>query len=196
VKSYDELREIGENTNNPLLMWQVFISQLNALFWMREYLAVVSLAQKYPPPKHKRALAIMRSFYEGIASLSLARDTRQEKYRHVGEEAVKTVAKFELKSEWNFENKSKLLQAELHYLNGNIGCAGEAYVASIKSAQIHKFLHEEALAYELYGIFCVENKMIDEGINQLSMALDKYKLWGALKKCDDLQIFIDIVSST
>mgnify|MGYP000252059187 CR=1 FL=1 len=33
------------------------------------------------------------------------------------------------------------------------------YNASIKSAREHKFIHEEALAYELYGIFYVNSGM-------------------------------------
>eukprot|EP00581_Thalassiosira_minuscula_P030220 CAMPEP_0183766210 /NCGR_PEP_ID=MMETSP0739-20130205/11423_1 /TAXON_ID=385413 /ORGANISM="Thalassiosira miniscula, Strain CCMP1093" /LENGTH=104 /DNA_ID=CAMNT_0026004973 /DNA_START=138 /DNA_END=449 /DNA_ORIENTATION=+ len=103
------------------------------------------------------------------------------------------MAKFESHSEWNFGNKSKLLHAELHYLNGKMECADDAYIASIMLAQRHKFLHEEALAYELYGLFCVENQMVDKGVRQLLKAHDKYKEWGALKKCDDLQNLIDLI---
>lgn len=59
--------------------------------------------------------------------------------------------------------KSQLLSAELHYLNGDLGAAEIAYKKSIASAHSHKFLHEEALAYELYGVFLIENKFIDRG---------------------------------
>ncbi|KAL7538263.1 hypothetical protein ACHAXR_008846 [Thalassiosira sp. AJA248-18] len=97
------------------------------------------------------------------------------------------MAKWELNNPWNFENKSILLKAELLYLDGQLESAKDAYMASIKSARDHKFIHEEALAHELYGIFCIENRMVDEGFENLHIAVDKYKTWGAMKKADDLQ---------
>lgn len=67
---------------------------------------------------------------------------------------------------------------------------------SIKSAHEHKFIHDEALGYELYGIFCIENHRVDKGVNLLRTALSKYMQWGARKKAEDLQEFIDIVHLT
>ncbi|KAL7530281.1 hypothetical protein ACHAXR_003401 [Thalassiosira sp. AJA248-18] len=96
-----------------------------------------------------------------------------------------------LVNQWNFLNKSQLLKAELHYLNRDFKSAEDAYKASIKSAREHKLIHEEALANELYGIFCIENMKVDKGIEQLHIAVGKYKQWGANKKADKLQLFID-----
>ncbi|KAL7530190.1 hypothetical protein ACHAXR_003358 [Thalassiosira sp. AJA248-18] len=105
------------------------------------------------------------------------------------------MSKWESNNPWNFENMSKLLKAELHYLDGQLESAEDAYKASIKSARDHKFIHEEALAHELYGIFCIETRLIDKGFEHLRIAVDKYKTWGAMKKADDLQHFIDVVDS-
>jgi len=85
-------------------------------------------------------------------------------------------------SSWNFENKQLLLQAELHYLNGGHRLAVLAYERSIVSAREHKFINEEALAHELFGMYLVENKMIERGIEQLQCAYNKYMQWGAFKK--------------
>lgn len=87
-------------------------------------------------------------------------------------------------STWNFENKFSLLQAELHYLNGRHEMAELLYQAAIASAHDHRFFHEEALASELYGIYLVENKHIEKGLEQLQNAMDKYTQWGATKKSD------------
>lgn len=139
-----------------------------------------------------KALAeVFRVFCEGIASFSLARHTCQVKQRIMGEKSLKKMLKWEKISIWNWGNMAKLLQAEFHYLNGDLQLADVAYRASIVSAREHKYIHFEALAYELYGIFCLENQMREEGHNQLKMALKKYKQWGALKKVSDLQIFMD-----
>ena len=99
--------------------------------------------------------------------------------------------KMETVSKWNFGNKSELLRAEHYYTNGQKEIAEIAYKASIKSAYLHRFIHEEALAHEMYGIFCIENHIAAKGFKQLHIALDKYKEWGATKKADNLQLFID-----
>ena len=193
VKSHGELRKIGERTNNPLLLWQCFMSQLCIYFWMGDYASAVNLSERHPSSQMKRVLEVIRCFYDGIAYLRLARDTHQQKYKLAGEERVEKLAKFESLSTWNFENKRALMQAELHYLNGNINAAEEAYKASIVSSHKHKWRNEEALAYELYGMFCIENKLIPKGTQQLQTAIIKYREWGAVKKANDLQFFVDCI---
>jgi len=193
VKSFGELDRIAEETNNALLSWQSFYCQLIVLFWMRQFIDLVELSQKYGPLQGKRLAEVYRDFYEGIAHLSLACDTRQPKWRSLGEEAVTKVLQLENLSKWNHENKSKLLQAELHYVDGDLESAETNYKAAIRSAREHKFESEEALAHELYGIFCVENKMVDEGIKQLLTAVDLYKEWGGMGKANEVQLYVDHV---
>jgi len=86
-----------------------------------------------------------------------------------------------------------LLQAECHYLNGDMQSADVAYRGSIRSAKEHQFLHYEALGCELYGIFKVENAMLDDGVEQLQLALKKYEEWGARRKVKDLQHFMRVI---
>ena len=176
---------------------------MSNLFWSRDFLAVAELSEKYsethdPALQHQRVLHVLRVFYEGIVYLNLARGPgdAKKKWREMGEKAVATVAGYATSmSKWNFENKSLLLQAELHYLNGDLDPAAAMYEASIKSARDHKFVHEEALAYELHGRFCVENQMAEKGSNQLSVAVSKYNEWGATKKANDLQLYLDAINS-
>jgi len=199
IKSYDELDEIGEHTSSYTLVWQTFMCRVSYHFWMREYLDVATLSQKYSE-KHsssdqKRILGIFRVFLEGISYLSLARDTKQAKWRSMGEDAVVKMSQLESMSTWNYKNKATLLQAELLYLNGDIGLAEVAYKVSIKSAHEHKLIHEEALAYELYGMCCVENHWVVRGLENLQLALKTYEQWGARNKVDELQLFIDTLSS-
>ena len=196
VMSYDDLNQIGEAKRINLLLYQNFFNEMSCYFWMRDYIKVGQLTTKHTPTGQKRILEIMRTFFEGIASLTLARHTQQPNWRKTGEEALETMLKWERISKWNFQNMAKLLEAELCYLNGDIDSADVAYKASIVSAHEHRFLHYEALAYELHGIFCMENQMADRGLVQLQMALDKYKQWGAMRKVTDLQMFIDLVDPT
>mmetsp|Transcript_34289 Transcript_34289/g.60271 ORF Transcript_34289/g.60271 Transcript_34289/m.60271 type:complete len:229 (+) Transcript_34289:1744-2430(+) len=194
VKSYAELNQIGERKKLLALLYQNFFNQMSCYFWMGDYIKVVELSKKHKPTGQKRILEVMRTFFEGIASLTLARHTHQPNWRKTGEEALEKMIEWEKISKWNFEMRAKLLQAELHYLNGDLKSADVAYKASIVSAREHKFTHYEALTCELYGIFCVENRMVDEGAKQLQMALDKYKQWGAMKKVEELQLQMDTVN--
>ena len=191
VKTYDELEAIGKESNNDHLGMHLLLGKLYESFYYREYNEIMELCEMYPSPDHKRVLNTLRCLFEGVAALNLARQQPNEsKYRTVGEQAVRDMAKFEQNCRWNFENKSLLLQAELHYLNKDYKAAEAAYVASIKSGKDHKFIHEEAMAHELFGIYYLENDRPDEGRNQLNTALDRYKQWGAVKKAADLEHFI------
>ena len=93
-------------------------------------------------------------------------------------------------STWNFENKQLLLQALVHHLNGRNGMAEMAYKASIVSAREHKFIPEQALAYELYGIFLANSQHIERGVDQIKLAHSKYMEWGAMRKVKHVEDLI------
>jgi len=139
-------------------------------------------------------LDIFLDFYEGLSALALARDTKEEKWRSIGEASVEAMAKLVSYSRWNYENKLLLLQAELHYTNGRNGMAELSYQSSILSAREHRYVQEEALALEIFGVFLVENKQIRRGLEQLEMAADKYHGWGSVKKVRDVKDFMGCVS--
>mmetsp|Transcript_10489 Transcript_10489/g.22621 ORF Transcript_10489/g.22621 Transcript_10489/m.22621 type:complete len:232 (-) Transcript_10489:103-798(-) len=155
---------------------------------------LLSYLKTHPRPLFRRTLDIIRNFYEGIAFLNLARDTKQDKWRIMGENAVDGMSKWALHSDWNFGSKCKMLQAELHYLDGCMEQAEFKYRAAIKSAQEHRLNNDKALAHELFGIFYVENNSFEKGIKQLNIALEEYTKWGAMNKANELQQFIDVVT--
>lgn len=126
----------------------------------------------------------------------MARDTKQEQWRSIGETSVEAMTKLVSYSSWNYENKLLLLQAELHYTNGRNVMAELLYQAAIESAHEHRFLHEEALALELFGAFLVENRQTQRGLEQLRMSADKYRRWGSMKKVRDVEDFILITQTT
>jgi len=194
LKSYDELEAIGRRTNSNLLLWRTFVSQIGNHFYDRNWIKVIQLVAKQPPSKFNRIAATGCAFFEGTAALNLARQTRDPKWRRVGEDAMKQLEKWTKTSKWNFESKFHILQAELHYLNKDLESAKLAYKAAIVSAGEHKFVNEEALAHELFGIFLVENGMAERGMEQFKLAHAKYIQWGALKKAEKLMEFMGIVS--
>ena len=53
------------------------------------------------------------------------------------------------------------------------------YRASIKSAQDHRFVHEESLALEFYGDFLHIIRRVDESRENYASACVCYEKWGA-----------------
>lgn len=187
ISTNDDLETIAENTQNSWLMHYVLINKIYTLFYFRQHLAVTKVAEKYEATqKGKRALDFIPKYYQGLSALCLARKTKDSKWRDIGEEAVKSHALFAKHGTWNFEHKHLLLQAELCYLDQRHSMAELFYKSAILSARDHKFIQEEALACELYGIYFIENKRVAEGVEQLQTAVKKYQQWGALKKSLDV----------
>jgi predicted ATPase len=92
-------------------------------------------------------------------------------------------------SEWNFRNKYELLSAEDAALRGDKENAVESYEAAIAKAEEHKFVNEQALACERYGLYLLETGGPDataEGRKVLEKASDLYGSWGAARKAQDV----------
>jgi len=126
-----------------------------------------------------------------LARSTNERKTNERKLCEFGAKSVETMTQLVECSEWNFRNKLHLLNAELHYLESRNSLAEISFKAAIVSAHEHGFYHEEALAYELYGVFLIETNNLATGIEQLQFAIAKYVQWGAKKKVDDVKDLID-----
>ena len=85
VKSFDELYQIGKESNNTLLLFNVMVSQMSVHFWFKDYTAIMKLCEKHPAPATKHTVATYHCFYRGVAALNLARQqTNELNYRVIG----------------------------------------------------------------------------------------------------------------
>jgi len=199
IKTNTQLCEMAKLMKNRLLLSHVHLSMMLVHFYRREYMSVLELNEQHGAEGVKQILDFFRVFFSGVSAMNLARHTAargSKKLRGMGEKCTKIMTQLCYHSSWNFENKLHLLQAELHYLNEDIVAANTSYTNSIASAREHQFLHEEALAYELHGIFLIENKLVDMGMEQLMMSATKYAEWGAEMKVRDVVSFMDLVKGT
>jgi tetratricopeptide (TPR) repeat protein len=195
VKSYEELRKIGVESGDQFLLFHVDFHQILHHCYFREFVDVDRIARaNRSTGEPKRLLDGFIAFFDGLACLCLARQTFQAKYRTIGEQVIETMIELAHHSRWNIENKLFLMQAELHYLNGEYEKAEASYEASIASARCHRFLNEEAYAYELYGVYLLENRMVDKGHEKLDIAIEKYAKWGALKKVEHVKKFKEVMN--
>ena len=80
---------------------------------------------------------------------------------------------------WNFHNKALLLEAELVSISGAFEKAESLYISSIKSANDHKFVHEEAMASELAAQFFYERGLQSKSCTFFMHSLECYRKWGA-----------------
>ena len=101
------------------------------------------------------------------------------RYQERGMNAIALMSTWSIHSDWNFKNKLLLLKAEYHHTTRDINNAAKLYVESIEAAKRHKFIHEEAIANELAGIFQCELGKWDQAHSHFEQAMVCYETWGA-----------------
>jgi PAS domain S-box-containing protein len=129
-------------------------------------------------------------FYDSLSRLRLYKSfTENER-----EETLKRVESNQLRMRlWsenapmNFQHKYDLVAAETARVTGNIGPAMENYEQAIKGAKENEFIHEQALANELYARFWQQrgNDRIAEMYMREARIL--YHQWGADAKVRHLE---------
>merc|ERR1711966_215111 len=95
IKSYEELNEIGRRTNQVILVYHTNFNLMYQNFWMRDFMKVAELGEKHKRTGQKRSLEVIRIFFEGIACLSLARQTHKPNWRKTGEDALENMSRWE-----------------------------------------------------------------------------------------------------
>lgn len=130
-------------------------------------------------------------FFGGLVSFRIYRETRDSTWLERGKQCQSTIQLWaEQGSLWNFEHKSFLMKAEEHYCNNDFSCAQTAYCNALVLARAHKFINDEALAYELAGYFYLSAGKTSEAIDHLICAHEKYTDWGACSKVNMIFRFI------
>jgi ATP-dependent RNA helicase DDX31/DBP7 len=123
------------------------------------------------------------AFIGGLISYRVYRETRDFLWAERGREFKARIQTWKDQgSAWNFEHKLYLIEAEESYSNGDFERAKLLYENAIESAKQHKFIHEEALAYELGGNFHLAMNNKSMSMNYFTEAREKYIQWQALAK--------------
>jgi PAS domain S-box-containing protein len=86
-----------------------------------------------------------------------------------------------------FENRAALAAAEIARIEGRILDAQDLYEKAIRSARVHGFVHLEALANELAGLFYVARGNEKIAATYLREARNCYLRWGAEAKVRQLE---------
>jgi len=125
---------------------------------------------------------IVGVFIDGLIAFYYARKRRSDENRwtEIGNGVLSLLEVWAKEgSDWNFSNKLFLLQAECFFLRGDERAALQKYNASIKSAQDHRFIHEEGLAHERLASFHDHYGRRSEALTCFNAAKRCYEHWGA-----------------
>jgi len=184
-----QLMELYRTTNNPAMPQIMCWHHMFKSFWFRDYETALKNCVQFESyvqqNKMLRVADIMKNVIWGISSFILSRRHNKKELMAKGEERLQLMKMYaNLGNKWNAENKVFLMEAEYNFALGDIAKACTAYEQSIQSSREHKFIHEEALAHELYGVCCVELGDLFKGNKLLETARELYEEWGAKKKAD------------
>ena len=126
-------------------------------------------------------------FYDGLVSLSFARNGKDEE-RHV-KNAQESIAKLKCfcdNAPQNYQNKVCFLEAELAVVEDNKLHATSQYQRAISLSNTHGFLNEEALALERAGIYYLELNYVTKANILLLRSYKCYETLGASSKTHQL----------
>ena len=189
----------AEFSKNKALVLNNKIYQLVRAFLFcqldEESLDTVNVWETILEEKHPlRPGTLLGIFFEGLVCFQLARqsnnDERSELMEEKGETVLEKMKLWSQHSTWNWENKMLLLEAEQMHTLGDFDSAASFYERSIGSAREHKFIHEEAIASELAGIFYLEGGRREKSLHLFLHSIWSYKTWGALAVAKRVETFI------
>ena len=132
------------------------------------------------------------NFYQSLSLLAQCKTidfVEREAYLAQVEKNQKTLSLWANNAPQNFRHKYNIIEAERARVLDNLE-AIKLYEKAITGARKNKFLHEEALSYELAAIFYLEQNMIKIAQTYMTEAHFLYKKWGAETKVAHLDFII------
>lgn len=126
------------------------------------------------------------SFYYGLALIAWRRKNKWKNVPSNIHSLLEVVMNAATCSAWNFKNKVSLFKAELFSFGCKNSEAEVEYNVAIQLAQASRFIHEEALAYELAGMHHERLKDPEKALAMFQEATRCYKEWGSQRKTNQV----------
>jgi len=145
-----------------------------------------------PDCRHHNAIAYShRRFlmlYYGINSLKIIANSKRtsQSIKETPKSALGALKESFKTSHWTFRNKVHLLEAEIFSFEENNDEAKASYAAAIESAQRSNFIHEEGLAWELFGTHYAKIGDTENAQNSFNHAKQCYSQWGSQRKVEGI----------
>jgi PAS domain S-box-containing protein len=192
---YDETRMVPEHLedNNLLAVFRLYLNRafLQYVFGQpASALESVTLAAQYVEAAVGMFEATLLCVYDSLIRLAVAADTASAARAPYLEKVTlnqQQLHRWAQVAPMNFLHKFHLVEAERARVEGRAAEAREHYDAAIALAQQHGYLHDEALAYELAGLFYLARGQSRLADHYLGDARAAYARWGAQAKVTDLE---------
>ncbi|MDB9513444.1 trifunctional serine/threonine-protein kinase/ATP-binding protein/sensor histidine kinase [Kamptonema animale CS-326] len=182
-----------QQANDKVGVAYIYLNKILLCYWFENYAEAIentARAEKYLDAVVGMPIVTIFHFYDSLVWLAVYSDTPQLEQQGILD---RVQANQEKMDKWahhapmNYLHKFYLVEAEWYRVLGEKVEAMEMYDKAIALAKENKYIHEEALAYELAAKFYLS--WGKETIAQVYMqnAHYSYQLWGAIAKVEDLQ---------
>ena len=193
--AYDEDKMILQNKerNDQTGMFFLHFNKLILCYLLGEY----DLGLKHAEESRKLLEAVLAKFeipnhhyYEALTMLAIHEKSDKKKrirlMRQVRKNAYK-LKKWAKDAPENFQHKYDIIKAEILRIKGNFSEAALFYDKAIRGASEQNFIHEEAIAGELAGIFYINQNAANLAAHFLKSSYNAYREWGAQAKLRALE---------
>ena len=135
-------------------------------------------------------------FYQGLISIAQLKKLNiddAEMWKHAVRQSISQLEIWSRAAPQNFQNKRNLLIAEnLSIYSNDYKETLVAYNSAIRLSRSSDFIHEEALAAEKAGLYCIEKSLFSEASKYVSHAYKMYDKWGCTSKLHQLKSTIGV----
>jgi len=168
---------------------QIYTRRFLSAFWASDYTNAtkwLELASAIPSSKIPKVTFIYRTFFSALLAFRRYRDGEGEEFLAKGQILLEKMRLWSKNSKAIFENKLLLLESEHYACSCHIVASKESYELSAKSACDHGLVHEQGLAYELYGnfLYSIGDLVASQWFQKAHTC---YLQWGALAKAEQLR---------
>jgi predicted ATPase/signal transduction histidine kinase/DNA-binding response OmpR family regulator len=182
-----------QKSDNRQAIFLVYLYKLYLCYLFHDYSKAeqsIELAEAYLDSVSCRFVVVIFYFYRLLGllvSYTGKSPSEQDRLLESIAQQIKQLQKWAESAPMNFSNKFYLVSAERHRLLGEHTEAMSAYDRAISLSQENDYLNEEALAYELAGMFYLDWGKTTIAQIYLTNAYYAYERWGAKAKLSDLE---------
>ena len=181
------LDKVGDEMNTFLINLHTMIVSYN----FYEYDSAAQIIQSSKPFQsniHCMYAYAYYIFYQGLVSIAQLRNQSTALWKQTVKQSVSQLEIWCRSSQDNFLNKLHLLIAEdLSITSTDFKAVLSSYDESIKLARRFGLTHEEALASELCGLYCIKRSFFAQATKYLSHAFASYEKWSCKSKMNQLK---------
>jgi len=185
VMQQDDLLRKSEENKDYLLKSTINFHQIWAAFYFGdlEYAgALVKDIQNIQSTNVGSFLVWRCALFDGLTAFALARKHQSYKWKKHAAKVTSKVRRWVEKGNVNCKHILFMFEGEMAALKGKNETVREKYSAAISTAARFGFIHDRALANELFGIHMLEIGETYFAAHCLKSACELYSRWGATAK--------------